>query len=70
MNIGIENSIKALIEPVVDDMGFELVEVEYLQAYGRWVLRLYVDKPGGIGIDEITRVSREVSTILDVEDLI
>ncbi len=69
VNIGIENSIKALIEPVVDDMGFELVEVEYLQAYGSWVLRLYVDKPGGIGIDEITRVSREVSTILDVEDI-
>ena len=70
VNIGIENSIRALIEPVVDDMGFELVEVEYLQAYGSWVLRLYVDKPGGIGIDEITRVSREAGTILDVEDII
>ncbi|MBE9532340.1 MAG: ribosome maturation factor RimP [Proteobacteria bacterium] len=70
VNIGIENSIKALVEPVVEDMGFELVEVEYLQAYGSWVLRLYVDKPGGIGIDDITRVSREVNTILDVEDTI
>lgn len=70
MNLGIENSIKKLIEPVVEEMGFELVEVEYLQAHGAWVLRLYVDKPGGISIDEITRVSREAGTILDVEDII
>lgn len=70
MNHGIENSVKKLIEPVVEEMGFELVEVEYLQAHGDWVLRLYVDKPGGITIGEITRVSREAGTILDVEDII
>ena len=68
MDFDIENRVKGLIEPVVEDLGFELVHVEYAQAQGGWVLRLYVDKPGGINIDEITRVSREASTLLDVED--
>jgi ribosome maturation factor RimP len=68
MDFDIENRVKGLIEPVVLDLGFELVQVEYVQAYGSWVLRLYIDKPGGITIEEITRVSRETSTLLDVED--
>ena len=68
MDFDIENRVRELVEPVVIDLGFELVDAEFVQAHGGWVLRLYIDKPGGITIDEITRVSREASTLLDVED--
>lgn len=68
MDFDIENRVRELVEPVVEDLGFELVQVEYVQAHGGWVLRLFVDKPGGITIAEITLVSREAGTLLDVED--
>ena len=68
MDFDIENRVKVLVEPVVLDLGFELVDVEYVQAHGTWVLRLFVDKPDGITIDEITLVSREAGALLDIED--
>jgi len=68
MDFDIENRVRALVEPVVEALGFELVEVEYVQAHGGWVLRLFIDKPGGITIDEITRLSREAGPLLDIED--
>jgi ribosome maturation factor RimP len=47
------------------------LEVEYLREQAGWVLRLYIDKPGGsVGLDDCTQVSRAVDTVLDVEDLI
>jgi ribosome maturation factor RimP len=58
------------VTPVLDEMGFELVDIEYLSQYGRWVLRIYADKEGGITLDECARVSREVGNLLDVKDLI
>ena len=61
---------RQLLEPVLARDGYELVEVEWLREGGGWVLRLYVDKPGGIGIDDCQAVSRLVETILDVEDFI
>ncbi|MBW1827875.1 MAG: ribosome maturation factor RimP [Deltaproteobacteria bacterium] len=56
--------------PVLDEMGFELVDIECLSQYGRWVLRIYADKEGGITLDECARVSREVGNLLDVKDII
>lgn len=59
-----------LIEPVLEDIGYELVEVEYLVMYGRWVLRLYIDKEGGVTIADCVTVSRELGDIIDVKDII
>ncbi|MGD2124734.1 MAG: ribosome maturation factor RimP [Desulfobacteraceae bacterium] len=59
-----------LVEPILDDMGFELVDVEYLSTYGRWVLRLYIDKEGGVTIDDCARVSGEIGDLIDVKDLV
>ncbi|MBW2216892.1 MAG: ribosome maturation factor RimP [Deltaproteobacteria bacterium] len=56
--------------PVLDEMGFELVDIECLSQYGRWVLMIYADKEGGITLDECARVSREVGNLLDVKDII
>jgi len=53
---------------VADGRGFELVDVELKRAGGGAMLRLFVDKPGGIGLDDLQSVSEEVSAILDAED--
>ena len=56
--------------PITDSMGFELVELEYGRAGRDAVVRLFIDKPGGITLDDCADVSHELSTILDVEDFI
>jgi ribosome maturation factor RimP len=53
---------------VTSSRGFELVEVEVKRAPGGQIVRLFVDKEGGIGLDDLQMVSEEVSAILDVED--
>ena len=59
-----------LIEPVLDGIGFELVDVEYLSKYGNWVLRVYIDKEGGVTIDDCARVSGELGFLIDIKDII
>lgn len=46
----------------------ELVDVEYLREGGRWVLRLFIDKPGGVSLEDCQTISRQVERVLDVED--
>ena len=61
--------LRSMLEPGVRALGFELVEVEYTGAGGgQNVLRVYIDSPKGITVDDCARVSRQVSAILDVED--
>ncbi len=59
-----------LLEPILDEMGFELVDVEYLSSYGKWVLRLYIDKETGVTIDDCVRVSREIGDLIDVKEMV
>jgi ribosome maturation factor RimP len=66
----ITKQVADLVEAVLDEMGFELVEVEYLAKQSRWVLGLYIDKPGGVTIDDCAQVSREISYLIDVKDVI
>jgi ribosome maturation factor RimP len=60
--------VKDVARRVTSSRGFELVDVELKRAGGGQFVRLYVDKPGGIGLDELQTVSEEVSAILDAED--
>lgn len=63
--------VTELIEPILREMGFELVDVEYLNAQGRWVLRIYVDKEeGGVTLDDCATVSGEIGDLIDVKDII
>jgi ribosome maturation factor RimP len=63
--------LEHLVQPYLAAQGVELVEVEFNQPRrGRATLRLYVDREGGITLEEITRVSRVVGELLDVHDLI
>jgi ribosome maturation factor RimP len=58
----------ALIEPVLARAGYELVELEYTSGRAHAVVRLYIDREVGVALDDCERVSREVSSLLDVED--
>lgn len=65
-----EAKTEALLQPMVDERGFELVDVEYVKEGSNWYLRAYIDKPGGISIDDIEPISRELGDKLDQEDFI
>jgi len=65
----IVEKIWALCEPAIGDMGMELVEVEHLRGPGGAVVRLYIDRDGGISVGDCARVSREVGYLLDAEDI-
>ena len=65
-----EEKTTALVQPILDEHGFELVDVEYVKEAGNWYLRAYIDKPGGITIDDCEIVSRALSDKLDEEDFI
>lgn len=58
----------ALIEPLVGRLGYELVELEHTSGRGSAVVRLFIDRPEGVGLTDCERVSREVSALLDIED--
>ena len=56
--------------PIVDENNFELVDIEYVKEAGNWFLRVYIDKQGGITIDDCELVSRVLSEQLDKDDFI
>ena len=60
--------VEALARPIVEEKGCSLWDVEYGKEAGVWYLRLYIDKPGGVSIDDCEAVSRPVSDLLDVHD--
>jgi ribosome maturation factor RimP len=64
----LEQKLQALVEDTIDSMGFELVGVETQRAGRFLTVRLYIDKEGGVTIDDCSDVSRQVSAIFDVED--
>ncbi len=61
---------RALAEPILGDLGLELVDAEFRREAHGWVLRLYMDRPGGVTLDDCQRVSEELGVHLDVEDFI
>lgn len=65
---GAADAVRAVAERVTSSRGFELVDLEMARAKGGHLVRLFVDKPGGIGLAELQSVSEEVSAILDAED--
>ena len=64
----ITEKVGALAEPVVREEGCSLWDVEYIREAGSWYLRLYIDKEGGVSIDDCERVSRRMDPILDEAD--
>mgnify|MGYP000175725951 FL=1 len=66
----IEAYAENLFLPITQKHGFELVDVEYVKEAGSWYLRVYIDKEGGIAVDDCEVVSREADPILDTDDCI
>ena len=66
----IVDRVSAIADPILSNEGMELVEIEYRRESKGWVLRLYIDKEGGVTLDDCTRISQEVGRSLDVEDFI
>lgn len=64
----IQERLTEMFEPVATALGCELWGVEYLAQGRRALLRVYIEKEGGIGVDDCEKVSRQVSSVLDVED--
>ena len=65
-----ESRTEALIMPIIEEMNFELVDVEYVKEGGTWYLRAYIDKEGGITVNDCEAVARQMNEILDAEDFI
>ena len=59
-----------LIQPLIDANNFELVDVEFVKEGSDWYLRVYIDKDGGITVDDCELISRAFNEILDREDYI
>ena len=65
-----EKRAEELLAPIIELNGFELVDVEYVKEAGNWYLRGYIDKPGGITVNDCETVSRAFSDKLDENDFI
>lgn len=65
-----ETRTEKLLEPIMEENNFELVDVEYVKEAGNWYLRAYIDKEGGITINDCELVNRTLSDIMDKEDFI
>ena len=65
-----EQKTEEILNPIVEKHGFDLWDVEYVKEGGNWYLRAYIDKEGGIAVDDCEVISRRLSDWLDKEDFI
>ena len=62
--------IRFLVEPVLGPLGFELLDARFLTEHGRRILRLFVDREGGVTVGDCERISHELETMLEVEGVL
>lgn len=65
-----EKRTEKLLEPIIAENNFELYDVEYVKEGSNWYLRAFIDKEGGINVNDCELVSRKLSDLLDKEDFI
>lgn len=68
MSNKIASIVYEMVEPIAVEQGVELVDVEYVKEGGQYILRVYLDKPGGVTIDDCQQVSNVLSDLLDQKD--
>lgn len=66
----IVQSVTELIEPVVRDENLELVDVEYKKEGKNWYLRIYIDKDGGVSVEDCQKVSRQIEDMIQIDEII
>ena len=62
------STIEEIVAPVILDLGLELVDIQYIREGGNWYLRVFIDKPGGIGLEDCQLVSVRIDPLLDEKD--
>jgi ribosome maturation factor RimP len=62
--------IKGTVEPVLESEGLELIDLEYRKEGRGWVLRIFMDKSGGVTLDDCAEMSRQLGDLVEVEELI
>ncbi|MBN2538974.1 MAG: ribosome maturation factor RimP [Deltaproteobacteria bacterium] len=67
-SLSYREKIIELVEPVLESEKMELVDVECLKGQSRWMIRIYMDKEGGVGLDDCALISGEVGDLLDVHE--
>lgn len=65
----IEDAVESLLEPILEADGIEVVDVEYVRERN-WILRIYIDKEGGVDLNDCQTISEKAGAILDEKDLI
>lgn len=68
MSANVKENVATIANPILDELSMELVDVEYKKEGKNWVLRMYIDHPDGIGLEECSLVSERMSQKLDEED--
>lgn len=68
MSESVKNVVEKLVRPIIENMGYEYVDTEYVKQGRDWLLTLYADKPGGIQIDDCEQISRACESVLDEKD--
>lgn len=63
-----ESKVEALVSGMIEEMGYELVDVEFVKEGQNWYLRFYLDKEGGINIDDCEKASKAIEKLLDEKD--
>lgn len=69
-NKAIAAKVEELVAPVLGNLGYTLIEREFVQDSGAWVLRLYIDREGGVTIDDCARASHAVEDLIAVEEVV
>ncbi len=64
----ITEKVAEIVEPKINELGYELYDVEFKKEYGNWELLILIDKEGGVDLDDCEKVSRAVDPILDESD--
>jgi len=70
MDQNVKDRIRKLAEPVVVSEGMELIHVECIKMHTRWIIRLFLDKDGGITLDDCANISNQLGDIFDIREII
>ena len=70
MDNDVKEKIRQLSEPVVASEGMELIHVECIKMHSRWIIRLFMDKEGGIALDDCANIRNQLGDIFDIRDVI
>lgn len=61
-------TVEAIVKKPIEELGYELYGVEFIKEYGNWVLTVYIDREGGVDLDDCEKVSRLIDPLLDEAD--